>query len=220
MTVNPGVARFQQHAHETLAQMQAILRTFQRVVGPFCRTHVTFLLEAIWQRANFIRSQGKPLWRALRLRLDEALSRQGPLRLLATQARDGVYTILLQSEPFLHRIRRLYGTSAIPTSISTLILGAFAGLALLILLLFEIGIGNQAGNEQAGTVEATPSLTPVPDWTIFDDIFANEPTRLATSEFVAPVRTSGAALTADAAETSGQLMREAMPLPRPRPKRR
>jgi hypothetical protein len=95
--------------------------------------------------------------RALRLRLDEALSRQGPLRLLATQARGGVYTILLQSEPFLHRIRRLYGTSAIPTSVPT-ILGAFSGLALLILLLFEIGIGNQAGNEQAGTVEATPTL--------------------------------------------------------------
>jgi hypothetical protein len=31
MTVNPGVARFQQHAHETLAQMQDTLRTFQRV---------------------------------------------------------------------------------------------------------------------------------------------------------------------------------------------
>jgi hypothetical protein len=219
MTVNPGVARFQQHAHETLAQMQAILRTFQRVVGPFCRTHVTFLLEAIWQRGDFIRSQGKPLLRALRLRLDEALSRQGPLRLLATQARGGVYTILLQSEPFLHRIRRLYGTSAIPTSVPTLILGAFSGLALLILLLFEIGIGNQAGNEQAGTVEATPTL-PVPDWTIFDDIFANEPTRLATSEFVDQVRTSGAALTANPTETSGQVMREPVPLPRPRPKRR
>jgi hypothetical protein len=218
MTVNQGVARFQQHAYETLAQMQAILRTLQRVVGPFCRTHITFLIEAIWQRADFIRSQRKPLLRALRLRLDETLSRQRPLRLLATQARDGVYTILLQSEPFLHRIRRLCGTSAIPTSVPTLILGAFAGLALLILLLFEIGIGKQAGNELAGTVEATPTLTPVPDWTIFDDIFANEPTRLATSEFGEQVRTSGAALTADPTETSRQLMREPVPLPRPRPR--
>ena len=46
MTVNPGVARFQQHAHETLAQMQDTLRTFQRVVGPSCRTHVTFLYRS------------------------------------------------------------------------------------------------------------------------------------------------------------------------------
>ena len=143
------------------------------------------------------------------------------LRLLATRARDGVYAILLQSEPFLHRIRHLYGTSAIRTNVPTLIVAAFAGLALIILLLFEIGIGNQAGNEQAGTVkEATPSLTHVPDWTIFDDIFANEPTRLATSEFVDQVRTSGAALTPDPAETSGRVMREPVPLPRPRPKRR
>ena len=161
MTVNPGVARFQQHAHETLAQMQAILRTFQRVVGPFCRTHVTFLIEAIRQRAHFIRSQGKPLWRALRFRLDETLSRQSPLRLLATQARDGVYTILLQSVPFLNKIRRLYrGSSSRPVVMMTV--AAFAGLALIILLLFG-GMDNQAVNEHAGTLnEATPGLTPVP----------------------------------------------------------
>ena len=52
MIVNPGVARFQQHAHETLAQMQDTLRTFQRVVGPSCRTHLTFLIEAMRQRVG------------------------------------------------------------------------------------------------------------------------------------------------------------------------
>jgi hypothetical protein len=55
----------------------------------------------------------------------------------------------------------------------------------------------------------TLSLSQVPDWTIFDNVFANEPTRLATSEFVDRVRTSGAALTPDPAEPSGQVMREA-----------
>ena len=221
MTVNPGVARFQHHAHETLAQMQAILRTFQRVVGLSCRTQITFLIEAMRQRVDFLLSQGKPLWRAFRQRLDEALSRQSHLRLLATRARDGVYAILLQSEPFLHRIRHLYGTSSIRKTVSTMIVAAFAGLALIILMLLKIGMSNQAGNEHAGTVnEATSSLTQVPDWTIFDDAFANEPTRLATSEFVDRVRTSGAALTSDPAETSGQVMREAVPLPRPRPKHR
>ena len=221
MTVNPGVARFQHHAHEMLAQMQDTLRTFQRVVGPSCRTHLTFLIEAMRQRVDFLLSQGKPLWRALRQRLDEALSRQSHLRLLATRARDGVYAILLQSEPFLHRIRHLYGTTSSRKTVPTLIVAAFAGLALIILLLLEMGMSNQAGNEHAGTVnEATSSLTQVPDWTIFDDVFANEPTRLATSEFVDRVRTSGAALTPDPAETSGQVMREPVPLPRPRPKRR
>ena len=57
MIVNPRVARFQHYAHETLAQMRDPLRTFQRVVGPSGRTHVTFLIEAIWQRADFIRRQ-------------------------------------------------------------------------------------------------------------------------------------------------------------------
>ena len=55
MIVNPGVARFQQFAHETVAQMQDTLRTFQRVVGPSCRTHLTFLIEAMRQRVDFLR---------------------------------------------------------------------------------------------------------------------------------------------------------------------
>ena len=65
--------------------------------------------------------------------LDEALSRQTHLRLLATRARDGVYAILLQSEPFLHRIRHLYGTPSSRKTVLTLIVAAFAGLALIIL---------------------------------------------------------------------------------------
>ena len=52
---------------------------------------------------------------------------------------------------------------------------------------------------------ATPSVIQVPDWTIFDHAFANEPTRLTTSEFVDRVRTSSAALTPDSAETTGQV---------------
>jgi hypothetical protein len=205
MTVNPGVARFQQHAHETLAQMQNTLRTFQRVVGPSCRTHLVSLTD-------FLLSQGKPMWRALRQRI-EALSRQSHLRLLATRARGGVYAILLQSEPFLHSIRHLYDTRKNRKTLLTFIVAAFAGLALIIMLV-KMGMSNQAGNEHAGSVNATnSSLTQAPDWTIFDDAFANQPTRLATSEF-------GAALTPEPAETTGQLMREPVPLPRPRPKRR
>jgi hypothetical protein len=101
-----------------------------------------------------------------------------------------------------------------------LIVAAFAGLALIILFL-KMGMSDQAGNEHAGSVKvSTSSLTQVPDWTIFNDAFANQPTRLATSEFVDRVRTSGAALTPDPAETTGQLMREPVPLPRPRQKRR
>ena len=223
MTVNPAVAHFQQHAHEMLAQMQAPLRTFQRVVGPSCRTHLTFLIEAMRQRVDFLLSQGKrkPLLRALRQRLDEAPSCQSSLRLLVTRARDGVYAVLLQSEPFLQRIRDLYGTTKSRQTVPALIGAAIAAFALIILMLLQMAISNHAGDEQAGTVkEATPSLTQVPDWSIFDEIFANEPIRLATSEFGDGVRTSAAALIPDPAEPSGRVMREPVPLPRPRPKRR
>ena len=183
----------------------------ENVKQSFC--HRTSGLEI--KRAN-----AHPRWPALRQRADEALSRQTHLRLLATRALDGVYTILLQSEPFLHRIRHLYGTTKNRKTLLTLIVAAFAGLALIILLL-KMGMSDQAGNEHAGSVKGTTSsLTQVPDWTIFDDAFANQPTRLATSEFVDRVRTSGAALTSDRAETTGQVMREPVPLPRPRPKRR
>jgi hypothetical protein len=85
----------------------------------------------------------------------------------------------------------------------------------------KMGMSDQAGNEHAGSVKvSTSSLTQVPDWTIFNDAFANQPTRLATSEFVDRIRTSGAALTTDPAETTGKVLREPVPLPRPRPKRR
>jgi hypothetical protein len=215
MLVNPGVARFQHYAHETVAQIQESLRTFQRVVGLSRRPQFISLIDAMRYRVDFLLSQGKSLWHALRQRIDEALSRQSHLRLLATRARDGVYAILLQSG-----IRDLYGTTKNRKTLLTLIVAAFAGLALIILFL-KMGMSDQAGNEHAGSVKGTTSsLTQVPDWTIFDDAFANQPTRLATSEFVDRVRTSGAALTPDPAETTGQLMREPVPLPRPRPKRR
>jgi hypothetical protein len=217
MPVKPSF--FQRYAHETVAQIQVPLRAFQRVVSLSRRHQFVSFIEAIRQRVSFLLSQGKSLWRALRQKSDEALSRQSHLRLLATRARDGLYANLLQSEPFLNRIH-LYGTPSSSKTVPTLIFAAFAGFALIILLL-KMGMSDQAGNEHAGTVkEATPSLTQVPDWTIFDDLFANESTRLATSVFVDRVRTSGAALAPDPVETSGQAMREAMPLPRPRPKRR
>jgi len=219
MLVNPGVARFQHYAHETVAQIQESLHTFQRVVGLSRRPQFISLIDAMRYRVVLL-SQGKSLWHALRQRTDEALSRQSHLRLLATRARDGVYAILLRSEPFLYRIRDLYGTTKNRKTLLTLIVAAFAGLALIILFL-KMGMSDQAGNEHAGSVKGTTSsLTQVPDWTIFDDAFGNQPTRLATSEFVDRVRTSGAALTPDPAETSGQVMREPVPLPRPRPKRR
>ena len=164
-------------------------------------------------RVDFLLSLGKPQWRALRQRTGEALSHQMHLRLLATRARDGAHAILLQSEPFLHRIRSLYVTTKIRKTLVTLIVAAFAGLALIILCL-KMGMSDQAGNEHAGSVKVTTSSpTQVPDWTIFDDAFPNPPTRLATSEF-------GAALTQEPAKTTGQPMREPVPLPRPRPKRR
>ena len=183
---------------------------FQRDVGSYRRTQPTFLIEATRHHVDFLRSQSTPLWRALRQRTDEGLSRQSHLRLLATRTRDGVYAILLRTDPFLDRICHLHGTTKNRKTVPTLIAAAFAGLALISLMLLEMGMSNQAGNEHAGTVNGTTlSLSQVPDWTIFDNVFANEPTRLATSEFVDRVRTSGAALTPDPAEPSGQVMREA-----------
>ena len=196
------------------------LRTFQRVVGLSRRPQLISVIEAMRQRVDFLLSQGKPLWRDFRQKTDEALSRQSHLRLLATRARDGVCAIRLQSEPFLHRIRHLYATSSTRKTVPTMIVAAFAGLGLIILIL-KMGMSNQAANEHAGTVkEATPSLTQVPDWTIFDDAFAIQPTSPLASEFADRVRTSGATEMLDRADTSGQALRESVPLPRPRPRLR
>jgi hypothetical protein len=220
MLVNSGVASFQNYANGTVAQIQESLRTFHRVLGFSHQTQLISPIEAMRLRVDFLLSLGKPQWRALRQRTGEALSHQMHLRLLATRARDGAHAILLQSEPFLHRIRSLYVTTKIRKTLVTLIVAAFAGLALIILCL-KMGMSDQAGNEHAGSVKVTTSSpTQVPDWTIFDDAFANQPTRLATLEFVGRVRTAGAALTTEPAERTVQVMREPVPLPRPRPKRR
>jgi hypothetical protein len=221
MLVNSGAARFQDYAHEMVAQILESRRTFQRVVGISRRPQFLSFIEAMRQRVDLLLSQGKPLWRAVRQGTGEALSSQSHLRLLATRAWDGGHAILLQSEPFLNSIRHLYGTSSTRKIVATMIVAAFAGLALIILMLLKMGMGNQVGIEHAGTVKgATPSVAQVPDWTIFDDAFGNKPSRLATSKFVDHVRTSGGALSPDLAETSGQVMREPVPLPRPRSKGR
>jgi hypothetical protein len=220
MLVNSSVARLQNYTHEMMAQIQESVRAFQRVVGVSCRPQFISLIEATRQRVDILLSLCEPGWRALRQRTGEALSHQSHLRLLATRARDGAHAILVQSEPPLNRIRSLYDTTKNRKTLLTLIVAAFAGLALIMLLL-KMGMNNQASNEHVGSVKVTTSsLTQVPDWTIFDDAFANQPTRLATSEFVEGVRAFGAALTTDTAETTGHVMREPIPLPRPRPKRR
>jgi hypothetical protein len=100
MTVNQGVARFQHYAHEMLAQMQDTLRTYQRVVGPSCRPHLTFLFEAMRQRVDFLLSQGKPLWHAVWEKTGEALSRRSHLRLLATRAQDCVNAFCCKANRF------------------------------------------------------------------------------------------------------------------------
>jgi hypothetical protein len=217
MLVNRGVSRFQHYAHETVAQILEFMRTFQRkVVGLSHAPQLIALIEATRQHVDCVLLQGKPQWHAFRQRAAEALSRQSHLGLLATRARNGVYPILLQSRPFRH----LYGTTKIRKTVAALIGATFAVLVLIILLLKTSMSSKEGGADTVSVKEATSSQTQVPDWTIFNDEFANHPTHRATSESVDTVRTSGTAPTPDSAETTGRVMREAVPLPRPRPKRR
>ena len=134
--------------------------------------------------------------------------------------RDRVDAVLLQSEPLLHKIRHLYGIPSSRKTVLTLVAATVAGLALIVLLV-EMGMSNQVGNEHTITgVGTTSSPTPAPDWTVFDDAFAIQPTSPPASELADRVRTSGATAMSDRAETSGQVLREPVPLPRPRPKPR
>ena len=162
MLVNSGVARFQDFAHEWWRQFwNSGVHSSESLVSP--PTSIHLLSKQCGSAWTFLLSQGKPLWRAVRQGTGEALSSQSHLRLLATRPRDGVYAILLQSEPFLNSIRHLYGTSSTRKIVATMIVAAFAGLALIILMLLKMGMGNQVGIEHAGTVKgATPSVAQVP----------------------------------------------------------
>ena len=159
MLVNSGVARVQNYAHETVAQIVETLRTSQRAMRVSGRPPFNFLRQGV----EFLVLKGKPFWCAFRQRSGEAFSRHSHLRLIATRARDGVYAILLQSDPFLNSLRRLYGTSSTRKTVQAMIVAGFAGLALIILMLLKIGTSNQSGNEHAGTVkEPTPGVPPSP----------------------------------------------------------
>ena len=222
MLVNPSVGRFQHQVDATVAQILESVRTFHRVLGDALsrRIQLISLIAAMRQRVDSLLSQAEPLLRAFRQVFGEVLSRQTHLKLLATKMRDRVDAVLLQSEPLLHRICQLYGSPSRRKTVLTLIAAAIAGLAL-IFVLRETSVRDELGNEHTGTAKgATSSPNPAPDWTVFEDAFANQPTSPAASEFVDRLRTSGATLIPDHAETSGQVLREPVPLPRPRPKPR
>jgi hypothetical protein len=206
----------------TVAQIQESLRTFHQVLGDALsrRTQLIFLVAAMRRRVDSLLSQAEPLLRASRQVFGEFLCRQTHLKLLAARMRHRLDTVLPQCEPLLHRIGQLYGSPSRRKKTLTLVAAAIAGLAL-ILVLVEMGMSNQAGSEHTGTAsESTLRPPPPPDWTIFDDAFAIQPTNPPASDFAERIRTSGATLIPDHAETFGQVSREPVPLPRPRPKRR
>ena len=55
-------------------------------------------------------------------------------------------TVLLQSEPLLNKLRYLYGAPSSRKTVVMLIAAAIAGLTLIVLLV-EMGMSNQMGNE-------------------------------------------------------------------------
>jgi hypothetical protein len=221
MLVIPSVGGFRHHVDATVGQIQESLRPFHRVLCEALsrRTQLAFLVAEMRQRVHSLLSQAEPLLRTSRQVFGEFLSRQPHLKLLAARMRHR-NTVLLRSEPLLNKLRHLYGTPSSRKAVVTLIAAAIVGLALIVLVV-EMGMGNQVGKEHTGTaIGATSSPTPPPDWTVFDDALATQPASPAAWEFVDRLRTSGSTLIPDHAETSGQVLREPVPLPRRRPKPR
>ena len=219
MLVIPSVGHFRHHVDATVAQIQESLRRFHQVLGDALsrRTQLTFLVAAMRQRVDLSCCKANRCC----VHFVKCLASFSPHpKVLATRMRDRVDAVLLQSEPLLHKIRHLYGIPSSRKTVLTLVAATVAGLALIVLLV-EMGMSNQVGNEHTTTgVGTTSSSTPAPDWTVFDDAFAIQPTSPPASELADRVRTSGATAMWDRAETSGQVLREPVPLPRPRPKPR
>jgi hypothetical protein len=171
-----------------------------------------------WDHVDAMVAQSQERVRTFRQVLGEALSRRTPLTLVVTGMRHRMDAVLLQGEPLLRAFRQLRGHLSPRKTMLTFVAAGVVGLTLIIVLL-EISMRNELAKEHAGTgISAAPILSTSPERTAFDDAFAIQPTIPAGSEFVDRVRTSGATPIPEG--TFGQVSREPVPLPRPRPKHR
>ena len=169
-----------------------------------------------WRRIDATVVQGQELLRTFLRLLGTTISRRTTLTFAAAEMRHRIDAILPHGELVVHTVRQLL-LNLKPRRTTLIFIAAGLIAPALILLLLEISLRMELAKEASDAAkDVIPAPSAGPRRLEFGDAFPIQPTTPTSLQSVDQLGAPEAAPTSDYAQTFGQVIREPVPLPRPR----